>query len=63
LGSIIKRFFGINPWKRNPFGCLVYAGSNLATRKRYLRGLSIPQPFVGTPDLTKNNMETNICHA
>lgn len=63
LGSIIKRFFGINPWKRNPFGCLVYAGSNLATRKRYLRGLSIPQPFVGTPDLIKNNLETNICHA
>ena len=63
LGSIIKRFFGINPWKRNPFGCLVYAGSNLATRKRYLRGLSIPQPFVGTSDLTKNNIETNICHA
>ena len=63
LGSIIKRFFGINPLKRDPFGCLVYAGSNLATRKRYLRGLSIPQPFVGTPDLTKNNMETNICHA
>jgi radical SAM superfamily enzyme YgiQ (UPF0313 family) len=63
LGSILKRFFGINPWKRNPFGCLVYAGSNLATRKRYLRGLSIPQPFVGTPDLIKNNMETNICHA
>jgi radical SAM superfamily enzyme YgiQ (UPF0313 family) len=62
-GSIIKRFFGINPWKRNPFGCLVYAGSNLATRKRYLRGLSIPQPFVGTPDLIKNNLETNICHA
>jgi radical SAM superfamily enzyme YgiQ (UPF0313 family) len=63
FGSIIKRFFGMSPWKRNPFGCLVYAGSNLATRKRYLRGLSIPQPFVGTPDLTKNNMETNICHA
>jgi radical SAM superfamily enzyme YgiQ (UPF0313 family) len=63
LGSIIKRFFGINPWKRNPFGCLVYAGSNLATRKRYLRGLSIPQPFIGTPDLIKNNLGTNICHA
>ena len=63
LGSIIKRFFGMSPWKRNPFGCLVYAGSNLATRKRYLRGLSIPQPFIGTPDLIKNNMGTNICHA
>jgi radical SAM superfamily enzyme YgiQ (UPF0313 family) len=63
LGSIIKRFFGINPWKRNPFGCLVYAGSNLATRKRYLSGLSIPQPFVGTSDLIKNNLATNIYHA
>ncbi len=50
MGSIIKRFFGINPWKRDPFGCLVYAGSNLATRKRYFKGLDIPQPFAGTPD-------------
>lgn len=49
-GSIIKRFFGINPWKRDPFGCLVYAGSNLATRKRYFKGLDIPQPFARTPD-------------
>lgn len=49
-GSIIKRFFGINPWKRNPFGCLVYAGSNLATRKRYFKGLDIPQPFARTSD-------------
>jgi radical SAM superfamily enzyme YgiQ (UPF0313 family) len=53
-GSIIKRFFGINPWKRNPFGCLVYAGSNLATRKRYLKGLNIPQPFAGTPNLNES---------
>jgi len=50
MGSMIKRFFGINPWKRNPFGCLVYAGSNLATRKRYFRGLDIPQPFARIPD-------------
>jgi radical SAM superfamily enzyme YgiQ (UPF0313 family) len=50
MGSIIKRFFGINPWKRNPFGCLVYAGSNLATRKRYFKGLDIPQPFARTSD-------------
>jgi radical SAM superfamily enzyme YgiQ (UPF0313 family) len=48
MGSMIKRFFGINPWRRSPFGCLVYAGSNLATRKRYFSGLHIPQPFVGT---------------
>jgi len=49
-GSIVKRFFGVNPWKRNLFGSLVYAGSNLATRKRYLEGINIPQPFVRTPD-------------
>ena len=62
-GSIIKRFFGMSPWKRNPFGCLVYAGSNLATRKRYFKGLSIPQPFVGTPDSTEKERESVICHA
>jgi radical SAM superfamily enzyme YgiQ (UPF0313 family) len=47
-GSIIKRFFGMSPWKRDPLGCLVYAGSNLATRKRYFKGLDIPQPFART---------------
>jgi hypothetical protein len=52
MGSIIKRFFGINPWRRDPFGCLVYAGSNLATRKRYFKGLDIPQPFARTSDST-----------
>jgi radical SAM superfamily enzyme YgiQ (UPF0313 family) len=50
MGSIIRRFFGIDPWKRNLFGCLVYAGSNLATRKRYFKGLDIPQPFARTSD-------------
>ncbi len=54
FGSIIKRFFGMSPWRRNLFGCLVYAGSNLATRKRYLKGLDIPQPFAGTPNLNEN---------
>ena len=53
-GSIIKRFFGINPWNRNLFGGLIYAGLNLATRKRYLKGLNIPQPFVGAPDVTRD---------
>ena len=53
FGSMIKRFFGMSPWKRNPLGCLVYAGSNLATRKRYFKGLGNPQPFAGKPDLTK----------
>jgi len=50
FGSITKRFFGMSPWKRNAFGCLVYAGSNLATRKRYFKGLGIPQPFAGNRD-------------
>ena len=62
FGSIIKRFFGMSPWKRNPFGCLVYAGSNLATRKRYLRGLDIPQPFAGPPDLMKKEREMTMSH-
>jgi radical SAM superfamily enzyme YgiQ (UPF0313 family) len=64
-GSIIKRFFGMSPWKRNPLGCLVYAGLNLATRKRYFRGLSIPQPFVGTPDLNEGQSVQRVksgCH-
>jgi hypothetical protein len=52
-GSIAKRFFGMNPWKRDLFGCLIYAGLNLATRKRYLKGLSIPRPFVGPADTTE----------
>jgi radical SAM superfamily enzyme YgiQ (UPF0313 family) len=62
FGSIIKRFFGMSPWKRNPFGCLVYVGSNLATRKRYLRGLDIPQPFAGPPDLMKKEHEMTMSH-
>jgi radical SAM superfamily enzyme YgiQ (UPF0313 family) len=50
FGSIIKRFFGMSPWKRTAMGCLVYAGTNLATRTRYLKGLSIPQPFTEIAD-------------
>jgi radical SAM superfamily enzyme YgiQ (UPF0313 family) len=61
-GSMIKRFFGINPFKRNPFGCLIYAGYNLATRKRYFKGLSIPQPFAGPPDLFKKEHKMNMSH-
>jgi radical SAM superfamily enzyme YgiQ (UPF0313 family) len=61
-GSIARRFFGMNPWKRDPFGCLIYAGLNLATRKRYLKGLSIPQPFVGTAD-TAETRDFLISHA
>jgi radical SAM superfamily enzyme YgiQ (UPF0313 family) len=42
--TIIKRFFGISPWKRNALG--LYWGLNLATRKRYFKYIVNPQPFV-----------------
>jgi radical SAM superfamily enzyme YgiQ (UPF0313 family) len=45
--AIFKRFFGMPPWKRKTTGCQAYAGFNLGTRKRYLEGLGIPQPFAG----------------
>jgi radical SAM superfamily enzyme YgiQ (UPF0313 family) len=48
-GAMMKRFLGMNPWKRTLLGCLAYAGVNLATRKRYLKSLRNPQPFAGTP--------------
>jgi radical SAM superfamily enzyme YgiQ (UPF0313 family) len=48
FGAITKRFFGMSPWKRTLFGCQVYAGINLSTRKRYFKGLRNPQPFAGT---------------
>jgi hypothetical protein len=38
---------GMSPWKRTLFGCQVYAGVNLSTRKRYFKGLRNPQPFAG----------------
>ncbi len=63
IGSIVKRFFGMTPWKRTAIGSLVYTGFNLATRKRYFRGLDIPQPFVGNPDPMKKGWESVICHA
>jgi len=47
FGAMTKRFFGMSPWKRTLFGCQVYAGINLSTRKRYFKGLRNPQPFVG----------------
>jgi len=50
FGSIVKRFFGMSPWHRGRFGCSVYAGLNLATRARYLRGIQLPQPFVKRGD-------------
>jgi radical SAM superfamily enzyme YgiQ (UPF0313 family) len=47
FGAMIKRFFGMSPWKRTLLGCQVYAGINLSTRKRYFKGLKNPQPFAG----------------
>ncbi len=50
FGSIIKRFFGMSPWKRTLLGCQAYAGVNLATRKRYFKGLSELQPLAEAPN-------------
>src|SRR5208337_447652 len=49
FGAMIKRFFGMSPWKRTLGGCLFYAGINISTRNRYFKGLKKPQPFVGLP--------------
>jgi len=46
LGAMMKRFLGMSPWKRTLLGCQAYVGVNLATRKRYFRGLRNPQPFL-----------------
>ncbi len=45
--AIVKRFFGMSPLRRTALGSQVYAGFNLATRKRYLKSITIPQPFAG----------------
>ncbi len=47
FSAMTKRFFGMSPWKRGLFGCQIYAGINLSTRKRYFKGLMNPQPFAG----------------
>ena len=52
FGAITKRFFGMSPWKRTLFGCQVYAGLNLSTRKRYFKALNNPQPFTGAFNAT-----------
>ena len=49
-GAMIRRSFGMTPWKRTLLGCQVYTGLNLATRKRYFAGLRNRQPFAGVPD-------------
>jgi hypothetical protein len=51
FGAMIKRFFGMSPWKRTLGGCLFYAGVNISTRNRYFKGLKRPQPFVGTANI------------
>jgi radical SAM superfamily enzyme YgiQ (UPF0313 family) len=61
LDSIIKRFFGMRPLKRTVMGCRAYAGFNLATRKRYFKGLDIPQPFISPPGSIKKEESIN-CH-
>src|SRR4030043_457101 len=52
FGAMMKRFFGMSPWKRTLIGCQVYAGVNLSTRKRYFKGLRNPQPFAGASNST-----------
>ena len=56
-GAIMKRFFGMTPWKRTLLGCMTYTGVNLSTRKRYFKGLSNPQPFAGPSNPSRNEVE------
>jgi len=51
-GAMIKRFLGLSPWKRMVLGCQAYAGVNLATRKRYFKGLSNLRPFARASNTT-----------
>ena len=51
-GAIMKRFFGMTPWKRSMLGCMTYTGVNLSTRKRYFNSLRNPQPFAGASGST-----------
>lgn len=46
VGAMMKRFLGMSPWKRSLLGCQAYLGVNLATRKRYFKGLKNAQPFL-----------------
>jgi hypothetical protein len=47
----------MTPWKRTLLGYQVYTGFNLATRKRYLAGLTNPQPFKASPDSLRESGE------
>jgi radical SAM superfamily enzyme YgiQ (UPF0313 family) len=60
FGAVLKRFFGMTPWKRTALGCWAYVGFNLATRKRYFKGLNIPQPFVGAPESIKRHSASGL---
>ncbi|MGB7912426.1 MAG: radical SAM protein [Desulfobaccales bacterium] len=51
FGAMIKRFFGMSPWKRTLGGCLFYAGINISARNRYFKSLNKPQPFVGAANV------------
>jgi radical SAM superfamily enzyme YgiQ (UPF0313 family) len=55
IGAVVRRFFGMSPLKRTAFGCSVYLGLNLATRKRYFKSLENPQPFITPPDVVNND--------
>ena len=48
LSAMMKRFLGMSPRKRTLLGCQSYVGANLASRKRYFKGLENPQPLAGT---------------
>jgi radical SAM superfamily enzyme YgiQ (UPF0313 family) len=62
-GAIFRRFFGMTPSKRTALGCQTYVGFNLATRKRYFKSISNPQPFVGKPVSMAAEPKREVCHA
>lgn len=45
LRSIIDRFFGVSPWRRSAIGFNIFAGLNLAQRKRYHKDRTSSRPF------------------
>lgn len=51
--AIIKRFFGMTPWKRTAIGCRLIAGLNLALHKHYFKRLNQLQAFAGVLDPKK----------
>jgi len=61
-GAIFRRFFGMALSKRGALGCQTYVGFNWATRKRYLKSISNPQPFVGKPVPVGVEQMREVCH-